>query len=126
MLVGGRGSKKRIVWSLFLPAAAEKALAADGANVAIRLGATGTGQYYLAVAGGYSFIKLDRGATENAGLRELASSSGSSSVRKEFDPEIIGIFDKYAEDFKAFRIRIVPSEIKQRSPVKSGRRLAAG
>lgn len=76
---------------------------------------------------GYSFIKLDAGAIENGSLMELDSSSVSSQVRKEFDAEITGIFDsKYAEDFEAFRFRIVPSEIKQRSPVKSARPLGAG
>jgi hypothetical protein len=76
---------------------------------------------------GYSFIKLEGETIESGGLRELESSSASSGARKEFDAEITGIFDsKYAEDFEAFRFRIVPSEIKQKSPVKSGRPLAAG
>ncbi|HEV8371145.1 MAG TPA: hypothetical protein VGQ39_24590 [Pyrinomonadaceae bacterium] len=71
-------------------------------------------------------MKLDADAIQS-GLEELASSSVSSSGRKEFEAEITGIFDsKYAEDFEAFRFRIVPSEIKQRSPVKSGRPLGGG
>jgi hypothetical protein len=75
---------------------------------------------------GFRFVKLEEGVIENGGLRELASSSVSSSGRKEFEAEITGIFDsKYAEDLEAFRFRIVPSEIKQRSPVKSGRPLGA-
>jgi hypothetical protein len=76
---------------------------------------------------GYSFIKLDGGAIEGGGLKELEASSVSSRARKEFEAEITGIFDsKYTEDFEAFRFRIVPSEIKQRSPVKSGKPLGAG
>jgi hypothetical protein len=76
---------------------------------------------------GFRFVKLDAAAIQSGALKELASSSMSSSGRKEFDAEITGIFDsKYAEDVEAFRFRIVPSEIKQRSPVKSGRPLGAG
>jgi hypothetical protein len=76
---------------------------------------------------GFRFVKLDGGAIQGGGLKELASSSVSSSDRKEFEAEITGIFDSnYAEDIEAFRFRIVPIEIKQRSPVKSGRPLGAG
>jgi hypothetical protein len=76
---------------------------------------------------GFRFVNLDSNAIQSSGLRELESSSVSSPGRKEFEAEIIGTFDsKYAEDDDGFRFRIVPSEIKQRSSVKSGRPLGAG
>ena len=76
---------------------------------------------------GYRFVRLDPGAVQSGGLKELESLSTSSTSRKEFEAEITGIFDsKYAEEFEAFQFRIVPIEIKQRSPVKSGRPLGAG
>jgi len=76
---------------------------------------------------GYRFVKLDPGALQSGALIELESSSTSFPGRNEFEAEISGIFDSnYAEDFEAFRFRIVPIEIKQRSPVKSGRPLGAG
>ena len=76
---------------------------------------------------GFRFVKLESGSFQSSSLKELASSSVSSSGRKEFEAEITGIFDsKYAEDDDEFRFRIVPSEIKQRSSVKSGRPLGAG
>ena len=71
---------------------------------------------------GFRFVKLDSSAIQSSSLRELESSSVSSTGRKEFEADIVGIFDsKYAEGHDGFRFRIVPSEIKQRSPVKSGR-----
>ncbi len=64
---------------------------------------------------GLSFIKPDGGAIDNG---ELLEPWAASSVRKEVDVAITGIFDsKYAEDDEAFRLRIVPSEIKRQSPV---------
>jgi hypothetical protein len=76
---------------------------------------------------GFRFVKLESSSIQSSSLKELASSSVSSSGRKEFEAEITGIFDsKYAEDNDGFRFRIVPSEIKQRSSVKSGRPLGAG
>ena len=76
---------------------------------------------------GFLFVKLESSSIQSSSLKELATSSVSSSGRKEFEAEITGIFDsKYAEDDDGFRFRIVPSEIKQRSTVKSGRPLGAG
>ena len=76
---------------------------------------------------GFCFVKLESSSIQSSSLKELESSSVSSAGRKEFEAEITGIFDsKYAEDDDGFRFRIVPSEIKQRSSVKSGRPLGAG
>ncbi len=76
---------------------------------------------------GFLFVKLESSSIQSSSLKELASSSVSSSGRKEFEAEITGIFDsKYVEDDDGFRFRIVPSEIKQRSSVKSGVPLGAG
>src|SRR5215204_2876253 len=62
---------------------------------------------------GYRFVKLDPGALQSGALIELESSSTSFPGRNEFEAEISGIFDSnYAEDFEAFRFRIVPIEIK--------------
>jgi hypothetical protein len=76
---------------------------------------------------GFRFVKLELSSIKSSSLKELAISSISSSGRKEFEAEKTGIFDsQYAEDDDGFRFRIVPSEIKQRSSVKSGRPLGAG
>jgi hypothetical protein len=75
---------------------------------------------------GFRYMRLDSSLIQSSGLKELEASSASSHGRKEFEAEVTGIFDsKYAEDDAGFRFRIVPSEIKQRSSVKSGRPLGA-
>jgi len=76
---------------------------------------------------GFRFVKLDSNSIQSGGLIELESASVSSPGRKEFEAEVTGMFDsKYVEDQDGFRFRIVPTEIKQRSAVKSGRALGAG
>ena len=75
---------------------------------------------------GFSFIKFDGDKIQNAGLTELETSSESTQGRREFDIEVTGIFDsKYLEEFDGFRYRVIPLEIKQKSPVRIGRPLGA-
>ena len=70
----------------------------------------------------YSFIKVDSNSTQNDSLTQLESSAASSNARKEFDVEMTGKFDAhYAEGWDAFRYRLVPTNIKTLSPVRTGK-----
>jgi hypothetical protein len=74
--------------------------------------------------GGFSLIKLDAQSLYNETLKELESSKVPG--RKEFDLELTGTFDsKYAGGWDWFRYRIVPIEIKPRSPIRTGQPLGA-
>jgi hypothetical protein len=76
--------------------------------------------------GNFSFIKFDGDKIQNSGLSELETSNGSSQGRREFDIEVTGVFDsKYVGEFDGFRYRVIPLEIKQKSPVRIGKPLGA-
>ena len=76
---------------------------------------------------GYSFIKFVEDKIHDPGLTELETSNRSSEGRREFDIEVTGTFDsKYIGEFDGFRFRIIPLEIKQKSPVRIGKALGAG
>jgi hypothetical protein len=87
------------------------------------------GKYLLPLAPpacSYSYIKVDPGRVQNSALAELESSSAASPSRKEFDLELTGVFDAtYSEEWDAFRYRIIASEMKPQSPVRTGKPLGA-
>jgi hypothetical protein len=71
-------------------------------------------------------IKVVADHIQNDTLSELASSNVSLPARKEFDLELTGTFDaKYSEPGDAFRYRIVPTEIKPQSPVRTAKPMGA-
>jgi hypothetical protein len=74
----------------------------------------------------YSFIKLVANDIQNGTLSELESTTAALPARKEFDLELTGTFDaKYSEPGDAFQFRIVPTEIKPQSPVRTAKPLGA-
>jgi hypothetical protein len=71
-------------------------------------------------------IKIAVDHIQNDTLSELESSNVSLPARKEFDLELTGTFDaKYSEPGDAFRYRIVPTEIKPQSPVRTAKLMGA-
>ncbi|SRR6266404_8661198 len=71
-------------------------------------------------------VKVVADRIQNDTLYELESSNVSLPARKEFDLELTGTFDaKYAELGDAFRYRIVPTEIKPQSPVRTAKPMGA-
>jgi len=71
-------------------------------------------------------IKVVADHIKNDTLSDLESSSVSLPARKEFDLELTGTFDaKYSEPGDAFRYRIVPTEIKPQSPVRTAKLMGA-
>jgi hypothetical protein len=72
--------------------------------------------------GVYWYVRFEGGDFGNNALKEIESSPTTEQGGKEFDLEVIGLFDsKYSEELDGFRYRILPLEVRQQSPIRIGR-----